>query len=308
MRCTICGKREAIYTRAYSGESLCESCFKKSIIRKVKAAISKYRMFEYDDRIAVAVSGGKDSVSLLHIMVEIEKEFPKAGLVAITVDEGIKGYRDEAMKIASKNCQQLGIEHLTISFEELYGYTLDEIVDISRDTGLTPCAYCGVLRRRAINILARRAKADKVATAHNLDDEVQTIILNMIRGEPLRIGRIKPVSASYGGFVQRVKPLCEVPEREVALYAYVSGIEFQDIPCPYAETALRNDIRNILNRLEEKHPGIKYAILRSAERLRPYLEKAPEVEMGICKICGEPSVGEICQPCQLLIKLGIIEN
>ncbi|KYH38765.1 MAG: ATP pyrophosphatase [Candidatus Bathyarchaeota archaeon B26-1] len=308
-RCTICGEREPIYTRAYSGESLCRRCFVRSIMRKVRATISKYGMFKHDDRIAVAVSGGKDSTALLHVMAEIERRFPKSTLVAVTVDEGIKGYRDEALSIALENSKLLGVEHITVSFKELYGYTLDEIVEMSSGTQLTPCAICGVLRRRALNVAARIAKAEKIATAHNLDDEVQTVILNIMHGDPFRIARVKPVlEPATAGFVRRVKPFCEVPEREVALYAYIKGIKFQDLPCPYAETALRNEIRNMLNRLEERHPGIKYAIFRSAERMRPYLEKAlSELKMRRCVICGEPSVGEICQPCQILRDLKILE-
>ena len=308
VRCTLCKERESIYTRAYSGESLCRRCFERSIMRKVRMSISRYGMFEYDDRIAVAVSGGKDSTALLHIMAEIETRFPKSTLVAVTIDEGIKDYRDEALSIASENSRLLGIEHVTVSFKELYGYTLDEIVEMASRTQLTPCAICGVLRRRAFNIAARMVKAEKIATAHNLDDEVQTVILNILHGDPFRIARIKPVlDSAQAEFVRRVKPLCEVPEREVALYAYIKKIKFQDLPCPYAGTALRNEIRNMLNRLEERHPGIKYAIFRSVERMRPYLEKAlSELKMRRCIICGEPSVGEVCQPCQILRDLKIL--
>ena len=262
-------------------------------------------MFEPDDKVAVAVSGGKDSLSLLHIMAKIEKDFPKATLSAVIVDEGIKGYRDEAMRIAIKNCERLGVDYLTVSFKELYGYTLDEIVKRTKDAKLTPCSYCGVLRRRAINVGARSAGVDKVATAHNLDDETQTALLNIIHGDPLRILRVKPVlTPVQSGLIQRVKPLCEVPEREIALYAYVKQIEFQSVPCPYAGSALRNDVRNILNRLEEKHPGMKYTIYRSMEKIRTVLEETGlKAELRRCEICGEPTVREVCQTCQILQEL-----
>ncbi|MFQ6094730.1 MAG: TIGR00269 family protein [Candidatus Bathyarchaeia archaeon] len=303
--CTMCKRREPFFLRAYSGERLCRRCFCLSIEKKVRTTISKYEMFEPDDEIAVAVSGGKDSVSLLHIMVKIEEDFPKATLSAVIVDEGIRGYRDEAMKIAIKNCEKLGVEYLVVSFKELYGYTLDEIVNMTKDAELTPCSYCGVLRRRAINAGARLAGVDKVATAHNLDDETQTSLLNIIHGDPLRILRVKPVlTPIQPGLIQRVKPLCEVPEREIALYAYVKRIEFQSVPCPYAGSALRNDVRNILNRLEEKRPGTKYKIYRSMEKIRTLLEKTTvKAELRICAICGEPTVGEICQTCRILQEL-----
>ena len=305
LKCSICKKRDAFYVRRYSGEKLCRKCFSKSIENKVRATISKHQMFKFNDRIAVAVSGGKDSLNLLHILSKIEKEYPKASLCAITVDEGIKGYRDEALKIAAENCEMLGVEHITVSFKEIYGYTLDEIVKMTRDRNLTPCAYCGVLRRRALNIAAKRASADKIATAHTLDDEIQTFLLNMLHGDPLRALRSGPVFKSENPwFTPRVKPFCEVLERESILYAYVNGIRFQEDSCPYASEALRNDVRVYLNRMEEKHPGIKYTLFRSIERIRKIVAESPErIHLRRCKICGEPTTDTICQVCKILNEL-----
>jgi len=308
--CTLCKRKEAVFMRRYSGEKLCGRCFCKSIENKVRGTISKYEMFEPKDKIMVAVSGGKDSVTLLHILTKIEKAFPDATLSAVTVDEGIKGYRDEALRVAMKNCQKLGVEHVVTSFKEMYGYTLDEIVIMIRNRkkkGLTPCSYCGVLRRRALNTAAREAGVNKLATAHSLDDETQTMLLNIIHGDALRIARAKPVlTVIHPKLVQRVKPVCEVPEKEIAFYAYLRRIEFQSIPCPYAQTALRNDVRTMLNRLEEKHAGTKFAVFRSMERIRPALEKmAEEAKLQNCRICGEPTVGELCKPCQMLQELHV---
>lgn len=304
VKCTSCGLREAFYVRRYSGERLCSRCFIESIENKVRATIAKYDMFRFDDRIAVAVSGGKDSVSLLHILAKIERGFPRASLYAITVDEGIKGYRDEAIEIAIENAGRLGVKHYMISFRELYGYTLDEIVEKIRAAGggLTPCSYCGVLRRKALNILARRVGANKIATAHNLDDEVQTFMLNILHGDLWRISRTGPVLEEVAPeLIPRVKPLCEVPEREVTLYAYLKGIRLQENPCPYAGEAIRNDIRNALNRWEERHPGIKYTIFRSAEKIRAMVKaRRAEITLNRCRACGETTAGEICQACQLL--------
>jgi len=307
---TLCKRKEAVFMRRYSGEKLCGRCFCKSIENKVRGTISKYEMFEPKDKIMVAVSGGKDSVTLLHILTKIEKAFPDAALSAVTVDEGIKGYRDEALKVAKKNCQKLGVEHVVTSFKEMYGYTLDEIVNMiqeRKEKGLTPCSYCGVLRRRALNTAAQEAGVDKLATAHSLDDETQTMLLNIIHGDALRIARAKPVlTVIHPKLVQRVKPVCEVPEKEIAFYAYLRRIEFQSIPCPYAQTALRNDIRTMLNRMEEKHAGTKFTVFRSVERIRPALEAmAEEAKLQNCRKCGEPTVGELCKPCQMLQELHV---
>jgi len=308
--CAVCKGKEAIFMRRYSGEKLCERCFRKSIENKVRGTISKYEMFGPKDKIMVAVSGGKDSVTLLHILSKIEKAFPDATLSAVTVDEGIKGYRDEALGIAKKNCQKLGVEHVVSSFKEMYGYTLDEIVNMIREEkekGLAPCSYCGVLRRKALNTAAREAGVNKLATAHSLDDETQTVLLNIIHGDVLRIVRTKPVlEVVHPKLVQRVKPICEVPEKEIAFYAYLRKIEFQGFPCPYTWTALRNDMRTMLNRMDEKHAGTKFTIFRSIERIRPALEKmAKETKLRNCRKCGEPTVGEICKPCQMLQELHV---
>jgi len=305
LKCSICKRRNAFYVRRYSGERLCRKCFSESIENKVRATISKYAMFKYDDRIAVAVSGGKDSINLLHILSKIEKEFPKASICAITVDEGIRGYRDEAIRIAAENCEMLGIDQTVVSFKEVFGYTLDEIVKKTKNKDLTPCAYCGVLRRRALNIAAKKAGADKIATAHTLDDEIQTFLLNLFHGDPLRIARSGPkFNSENPQLTPRVKPFCEVLERESVLYAYVKDIKFQELPCPYASEALRNDMRIYLNRLEEKHPGIKYTFYRSIEKIREAMaSRIEKAQLQSCRICGEPTTSEICQVCKMLADL-----
>lgn len=302
--CSVCSRRKAFFFRSYSGMSLCKRCFTESIEEKTRATIAKYQMFRFDDTIAVAVSGGKDSVSLLQVLAKIELRHPKARLVAITVDEGIKGYRDEALKIAAENCEKLDVEHYVVSFKELFGYTFDQMVKRLKGKDgakLTPCAYCGVLRRKALNTAARKLGADKLATAHTLDDEVQTMLLNILHGDVLRIAKEKPVTDEvHPKFVPRIKPFCEIPERETALYAYVKGIRFQSTPCPYASEALRNDARAMLNRMEEKHPGIKFTIFKSIEKIRPAIEETAKKEgLRECIECREPTTEKICRTCQL---------
>jgi uncharacterized protein (TIGR00269 family) len=307
--CDICKRREAFYFRPYSGMRMCRKCFATSVEDKARATIAKYNMLSYDDKIAVAVSGGKDSVSLLHVLAKVERQHPKAELTAITVDEGIRGYRDEALKIAAENCRELSIEHRTVSFRKLFGRTFDQMMkrvcggDVVK---LTPCAYCGVLRRKALNVAARNIGADKLATGHTLDDETQTILLNIFHGDVLRIAKEKPVTdLVHPKLVRRIKPFCEVPERETALYAFVKGIRFQSTPCPYAGEALRNDARAILNGLDEKHPGIMFSILKSIERIRPALEEMAKLEeLSECVECGEPTTGRMCRTCQMRKQIG----
>ena len=309
--CTVCKRREAFFFRPYSGEKLCKKCFSISVEDKVRATIAKYDMLKYNDRIAIAVSGGKDSLSLLHILVKIERNFTNASFVAVSVDEEIRGYRDKAIKMAAENCKKLNVEHFIVSFKELYGYAQDEIVERLKrkeSGGLTPCAYCGVLRRKALNIAAREVKANKVATAHTLDDETQTILLNILHGDPLRMAREKPFTDKvHPKLVQRIKPLCEIPERETTLYAYTKKIRFQDMPCPYASEAMRNPIRLFLNRMEHKHTGTNFTIFKSIKKIRPAIEKiVKKEELNECSKCGEPTTEKTCKACQMLQQLGML--
>jgi len=262
-------------------------------------------MLSFDDHVAVAVSGGKDSLSLLHILAKLTKFRPKTTLTAVTVDEGIKGYRNEALEIAVANCKQLEIPHHIVSFKELYSFTLDEMIPKTRSNGetkLTACAYCGVLRRKAINIGARQVKADKVATAHTLDDEVQTVLMNIFHGDIMRLAKEKPVTSEvHPLLVRRIKPFCEIPENESALYAYVKKIRLQSTPCPYASEALRNDIRGMINQMETKHTGTKFTIFKAMERLRPAIEETAKKEsFKTCIECGEPSALDLCKTCEML--------
>ena len=206
-------------------------------------------MLSYDDHLAVAVSGGKDSLSLLHILAKQKRFRPKTSLTAVTVDEGIAGYRNEALEIAAANCKKLEIPHHVVSFKELYGFTLDEIIlePEVKETGLTACAYCGVLRRKAINIGARQFH-EKVATAHTLDDEAQTILMNIFHGDVARLAKEKPVTGEVRPF------LCKKLSRSVKFRERKRPVrlrqknQFPRHALPLCIRGIRNDIRFMLNR------------------------------------------------------------
>ena len=297
--CNYCDD-EAVYTRDYEGASFCGKCFRYAVEEKVRRTITRHDMLTHNDHIAVAVSGGKDSLTLLNILVKLERKFPRSKLTAICVDEGIEGYRDEALSIAAKECERLGIKQLTVSYKELFHTTTDEIVKLN--LGKNPCSYCGVLRRKAINKAATMVGATRIATAHNLDDEVQTVLLNILHGDIMRIIRSAPVLRDIQGrFLTRIKPLCEIPEKEVVLYAYFTGLEFQTIACPHGSEALRNDIRTFLNQMDQKHPGTKFTLQRTTEKLRELLaDAAPAVELNECITCGDPTPHQYCEGCLML--------
>lgn len=303
--CSLCRRGESIYYRPYSGEYLCRSCFTRTVVARVRGTIARYRMFEYNSRIVLGVSGGKDSLGLLGILSGIEESFPKAELMAVTIDEGIGGYREEGLQLARKHCADWGVEHVVRSFKDLYGWALDEIVRETSEEGLTPCSYCGVLRRRALNETARQLGADRLATAHNLDDMAQTGLLNILRGDHRRLKLLAPKSERLDDlYVTRVKPYCEVPEKESALFAFLNGVAFQTIVCPYALGSMRNDARGFLDKMEVARPGTKYSVFRTLQRMRE-IETGEKLLRGICEKCGEPTSGRICRACELVDSIAL---
>lgn len=306
VKCTFCDQN-AIFSRPYSGEKLCRKCFIASIERRVCFTISEFRMFTPKDHIALALSGGKDSISLLYILSKIEKDFPNSTLTAISIDEGIRGYREEAIDHVRERCQKLNVPLHIYSFQKIYGKTLDQIAKKAKVEGrLSICSYCGVLRRKALNLAAKDIQATKLALAHNLDDEVQSMFLSVIRGDLYSLTRVRPILEKLSGFVQRVKPLCQIMEREIVLYAHLKGIRFQKTSCPYSESSMRNDVRRFINHLEAQHSGVKYAIYRTFHKIHSHLKGLKKREkLKHCKICGEPSSKKICRSCEILTELDL---
>jgi uncharacterized protein (TIGR00269 family) len=253
-------------------------------------------MLDHDSRVALALSGGKDSIALLEILHTLQQNHPRSTLTAISIDEGVGGYRDEALQLATQATQKLGVEHHITSFKELFGLTMDEIVAYPRE--LHACTYCGVLRRRALNTAAQNINADRLATAHNLDDMAQTAFLNILRGDTNRLAQIDPGGSTLPGFVRRIKPYAEIPEKESTLYAYLTGIPFQSTPCPHATEAMRNDARDILNRLEYKRHGTKHTVYRTALKIGPTIQNREPLTN--CTTCGEPSPKTQCRVCTLI--------
>ncbi|MFH1821070.1 MAG: TIGR00269 family protein [Methanobacteriota archaeon] len=305
LRCSFCG-RKPVYNRRYAGVLLCDRCMLKSVERRFRRAINENKLISPGERVAVAVSGGKDSVTCMHLLENYCRE-KRCELVAITVDEGIKGYREESLSAAKENAEALGVKHHVISFEKAFGSKLDTMTKraIKKRTGLNPCTYCGVLRRSILNQAGRELGADKLATGHNLDDETQAIMLNYVRADLSRLYRLGPSYSPREGFVPRIKPLRNIPEKEVAIYALLKGLNVHLGVCPYA-SGMHTEIRDFLNRLETNHPNSKFMILRMFEQIKPHLTNVlPDFEMRKCENCGEPTSSKLCKTCELLQGLGL---
>lgn len=295
--CSRCGGKP-FYSRRYSGEVLCSKCFSLSIEEKARKTISKYDMLRKGEKVAVAVSGGKDSLSLLKVLHSLAAS-RRNELVAISVDEGVAGYRDEALAHARQLSKELNIPHTVVSYKELFGFSLDEALDWKDEREVSSCSYCGVFRRRAIDEAANRTGASVVATAHNLDDFVQTFMMNMMHGDVGRLAWLHPTYSDGNFPIRRMKPFMEIYEEEVALFAYQSGISFQSISCPYMHEGLRSEVRDYLNQMEACHPGVKNVLLGSAlDVISRYSGSSGKKSMP-CSICGKPSSNGVCNACRM---------
>lgn len=263
MKCDRCDNLAA-YTRKYSGESLCSQCFSKSIIRKTAKTISKYNMIKHNELVAVAVSGGKDSLALLKIINEMALTH-SFQIIAVTIDEGIPGYRNEALEIVEKFCGELDVKHKVYSYKDLFELTLDEALDLRDNEKTSSCSICGTLRRRAIDYAAKDVGANVIATGHNLDDTLQTFVINMLSGDTTKIGWMDPDTSAND--LRKIKPFCEIYESEIVFYAFTNDMPFQSEPCPHMNEGIRTEIREFLNSLENQHSGIKNNLYQSILRV-----------------------------------------
>jgi uncharacterized protein (TIGR00269 family) len=268
------------------------------LVEKTRRTILRYRMISRGERVGVAVSGGKDSLALLQVLHSLGGRHG-AEIIAISVDEGVEGYRDEALAHARTLAGKLGVEHHVVSYKELFGFSLDQALDWKEERDVSSCSFCGVFRRRAIDEAAARAKVTVVATAHNLDDYVQTFMMNLLHGDVQRLGWLDP-SYEGGGFpLKRVKPFMEIYEQEVALFAYRSGIPFQTVSCPYMHEGLRSEVRDYLNEMEAKHPGMKNVLFNSALDVISHYSSEKGKESVPCSVCGKPSSAGLCNVCRM---------
>ncbi len=296
--CDKCRDRAVIYQR-YSGKHLCARHFEEDVHRKVKQVLRRYRIFGGPSKIAVAVSGGKDSISLLYILKSLFSYRKDLELVAVAIDEGIAGYRSDTIDAAKIVAERLEVDIEIRSFDETFGITTDYAASMGMEQG--PCTFCGVLRKNLLNRTARELGADALATGHNLDDESQTVLLNYLRGDLDRLYRLRPRKA-LEGMVPRIKPLRRVLEREVALYAVTHDLPLGTAACPHISGAIRREVKDMLNDFEYKHPGTKYSIMSGFDRI---LESRPPGTFRTvpCIRCGEPCGDGLCQSCRLLEKI-----
>jgi len=299
MKCDHCS-REAVALIRYNGSHLCDEHLITYVEKRVKKEIRKQINVHSGDTIAVAVSGGKDSMVTLHILDKVFGERKDVSLCAISIDEGIKGYRPPSLEIVKDFCKERDIPSYVRSFSEM-DMEMDKVASLAQEN--SPCTYCGVFRRKLMNDQARIVGARFLATGHNLDDMAQSVMMNIVRGDVERLARLGPHTKIRPGLIPRFHPLRLIPEKESLLYAMLAGVPFWDGECPYYMGALRNQYREVVDQLEDRSPGTKFSILASYDTLKPMLsEHFPPSGMRVCS-CGEPTNGEKCKACELQLSL-----
>ena len=275
-------------------KSVDRSEFNQYIMDTARNVIQDYQLIQPHDRIAVGLSGGKDSVLTLHLLVELMEEFDFE-LIAVSIDEGVSGYRDEGIDAARINAAKLGIELVEGSFKQEYGFTLDQVSGLYQSA----CIPCGVFRRQLLNKMSNDLGVDKLATGHNLDDEIQSFLMSFAKADFRRFSKFGPkLDRIHPNLVPRIKPLWKLPEKDVGIWAVMNNVDVHFAECPYSHTSLRSKVKNYLNQLEGKRKGTKLSILESFSKTFKFEKK--EINIGQCKLCNEPSSLNICKACEMV--------
>uniref|UniRef100_A0A7C5TIA0 TIGR00269 family protein n=1 Tax=Ignisphaera aggregans TaxID=334771 RepID=A0A7C5TIA0_9CREN len=308
--CSVCGIREAVFYQRHSGLKLCKVCLYSDIKKRVVDEINRYSMILPRDRVLVGVSGGKDSFVLLNILAET---YDPSKIVGLMIEEGIYGYnRDEVFSYIDEVCRLYKIDCIKTSLKKELSYSVDDFMklQLSRERKyiVSACTYCGIARRRVLNSYARMLGLNKVATGHNLDDEVQTYVINILRGDVMRLMQLHPLSNTHSTkLIKRVKPLRKIYEYETAILAYMMGYRFQETECPYISSrpTLRVKVREMLISLETSMPGIQLRFLEFIDMLIEDFIKRDvfkSIELPQCKLCGEPTSPnrDLCKFCELV--------
>lgn len=296
--CSICNERKAALKRPKTLEQICRECFYIIFEEEIHKVIVGNNLFKPGERIAVGASGGKDSTVLAYVLSELNRRHSYGlDLFLLSVDEGITGYRDDSLETVKRNEIQYGLPLKIVSYKDLYGWTMDEIV---KAIGLkNNCTFCGVFRRQALDRGAALMKADKIVTGHNADDIAETVLLNILRGDIARLGRCTFITTGEDGPIPRCKPFKYTYEKEIVMYAYFKKLDYFSTECIYSPNAYRGFAREFIKDLERIRPRAILDIIRSGENFRISTStKMPE--QGTCERCGYISSQKLCKACVLL--------
>ncbi len=283
MKCEHCEKK-AIWTKP----ALCQEHFVEQFEKKVKKTIQDHALIPNNKTILVAASGGKDSLTTLHLLNKFGYSVD-----ALAIDEGIAGYRSDTLIELKEFCTKRNIPLKIVPFTSLVGKELDTIM---KGKNTSACTTCGTLRRHLMNKYAKDYEV--IATGHNADDEAQAILMNILRAQTQMLTRAGPKTGSHQGLTQRIKPLYFCTEKEILTYALLEGFAGEWTECPYAHASYRAKVRDALNEYTLKHPQTKQNILKNylSIRARVPVTTIPK----FCAVCGSPSAGDQCAACRLI--------
>jgi len=268
---------------------------------EIKSTISKYKLLDKKDKILVACSGGKDSTAILYLLKKLGYN-----LVALTIDVSIGNYSKKNLENIRDYCKEWKIKLIEPSFRKEFGHSLCYIKSLlhSKEVKLRSCAICGILKRYIINKTARKIKATKVVTGHNLDDEAQNYLMNIFRNNLSINARLGPRSGLIRDikFVPRVKPLYFTEEKDVKKYTKILKFNIVYGKCPCSSDAYRNTLRTLLDDYETKIKNIKKNILNDFTKVMPKYKKrfSTTKKLHHCSVCGEPAKQKICKSCKLI--------
>ena len=287
--------------------ALCREHYVEWIPEQTERFIKKYEMFSHRDKILVAVSGGKDSLSLWDILVRLG--YQADGLyLGLGIDGGVN-YSHESQRLAEKFADEHSLKLHVVDIEKEYGLPIQILAQKSNRGYGKPCAVCGLAKRHEMNRIARDLGYDVLATGHNLDDEAAVLFGNTLNWSSEYILRQGPVLPAISeGLARKVKPLCRFYEREMTAYAIARGIEYIYDECPYAEGSQSIFYKETLNQLETARPGAKLIFylnfLEARKSGNLFLEKNMEAaHLHPCLKCGQPtSAPGLCSFCSMIEK------
>ncbi len=312
MQCSKCDKK-AVYQG--QGQNYCKNHFLEYFESKVTKTISRYDLLQHGDRVCIATSGGKDSLAALYMTSLYCKKY-NIEYFALAIDEGISGYRDHTLDDLKIFCEKYDIKLNVVSFKEKFGDTLDNIKDKAiKEHNKKPCTVCGIFRRTSLNRTARELGATKLVTGHNLDDEAQSYIMNLLLGNMSHNASLGPITGLNDNdkFVPRVKPLYFMLEKETRLFALLKGFKVDFAECPNINMSFRAVVRDEINAIENKLPGAKNGIVNSFLEILPtlkehYRSQKKKRSFNYCKRCGDACSGEICNACRLEEELQLVKK
>ena len=299
MKCRVCREPAIIDIRRHNA-NFCVEHFLRLCRDQVAKAIDRHAMLRPTDRVLVAISGGKDSLALWDILVELGYEAD-----GLYLGLGIGHYSTSSEGFARQFAEKRDLRLEVVDLQEDYGFDVPEGARAARRV---PCSACGLSKRHLFDEAARRGGYDAVATGHNLDDEAAVLFGNVLHWQQDYLGRQRPVLPAGNGFPRKVKPLVRLGEREMAAYCVLRSIEYMVDECPMAVGNKHLGYKEALNAIEEQSPGSKHAFYfgfldRAVDRFGGASE-GDGTDVGTCVRCGAPAGGEVCAFCHLLERVG----